>query len=217
MWPALRSAVGELSWLLSRGYATPSALKLVGDRYSLTDRQRTAAMRCACSDEARQSRLSRECDVSALAARTVLIDGYNLLTSIEAALSGGVILIARDTCWRDMSSMHGNYHKVQETQPALELAGEEIEQLYAGPCVWYLDAPVSNSGRLAKVMRETASRRNWDWSVEIVPSPDAVLAKSNEMIVTADSVVLDRCGPWVNLARWIIQRRVPLANSVDLR
>src|SRR5688500_10446127 len=30
--PTLRSAVADLSWLLTRGYADPSALKLVGDR-----------------------------------------------------------------------------------------------------------------------------------------------------------------------------------------
>src|SRR5262245_31343407 len=59
-WPALRSAVAELSWLLTRGYAEPSALKLVGDRYNLCVRQRIAVMRCSCTDSARVARLSRE-------------------------------------------------------------------------------------------------------------------------------------------------------------
>ena len=58
-WPALREAVHELSWLLGRGYAIVSALKLVGDRWSLTERQRMAVRRAACSDEARARRLAR--------------------------------------------------------------------------------------------------------------------------------------------------------------
>ncbi len=33
--PRLRAAAGDLSWLLSRGYAPESSLKLVGDRYAL--------------------------------------------------------------------------------------------------------------------------------------------------------------------------------------
>ena len=49
-WPALRAATTDLSWLLSRGYAEPSSLKLVGDCFQLTERQRTAVMRSACSD-----------------------------------------------------------------------------------------------------------------------------------------------------------------------
>src|SRR5437763_1300671 len=43
-WPALRAAVADLSWLLERGYAPTSALKLVGDRWSLTERQRAAVV-----------------------------------------------------------------------------------------------------------------------------------------------------------------------------
>ncbi len=50
-WPRLREATRDLSWLLSRGYASPSALKLVGDRYSLNVRQRIAVARCACGED----------------------------------------------------------------------------------------------------------------------------------------------------------------------
>ena len=58
--PALRRATGDLCWLLSRGYARESSLKLVGDRYGLLARQRIAVARCACSDEAAADRQSRQ-------------------------------------------------------------------------------------------------------------------------------------------------------------
>ena len=48
--PRLVEAVADLCWLLSRGYATPSALKLVGDRHVLAARQRVAVARLRCSD-----------------------------------------------------------------------------------------------------------------------------------------------------------------------
>src|ERR671939_1175079 len=48
--PTLRTATAELSWLLSRAYAVRAALKLVGDRHGLTERQRLAVARAACSD-----------------------------------------------------------------------------------------------------------------------------------------------------------------------
>jgi len=72
---ALRAAVGDLSWLLSREYATVSALKVVGNRYGLSARQRTAVMRCACSDAARAGRLGREVGLAEIAGRAVWIDG----------------------------------------------------------------------------------------------------------------------------------------------
>src|SRR2546423_5075754 len=85
----LRSAVGDLSLLLSRGYAQPSALKIVGDRYHLEARQRMAVMRAACTDQAVRHRQLRRIDSAALSGKPLLIDGYNVLTTVEAALAGG--------------------------------------------------------------------------------------------------------------------------------
>src|SRR6478735_7021868 len=84
--PRLHSAVGDLSWLLSRGYADPSAQKVVGDRYNLTQRQRTAVMRCACTDEAKRRRLATRARAEDVRNQPLTLDGYNVLTTVEAAL-----------------------------------------------------------------------------------------------------------------------------------
>src|SRR5439155_27369805 len=97
----LREAAGDYSWLLSRGYAEPSALKIVGDRHSLEARQRMAVQRSSCTDAARMSRLAKCVGPDHLQGQTLLIDGYNVLTTIETALAGGVVLISRDGAMRD--------------------------------------------------------------------------------------------------------------------
>ncbi len=214
--PALRAAAGDLAWLLSRGYAAPSSLKLVGDRYALTARQRTAVERAACSDAALARRAAHRVEAAELAGRPLWLDGYNVLTTIEAALSGGVILAARDSTYRDMASMHGSYRKVAETRPALELLGQTLAAHRVAEGVWYLDRPVSNSGRLKGVMEEMAGWHSWPWRVELVPDPDAVLADAEPVVATADSAILDRCARWFNLAREVVRVHVPQANVVDL-
>jgi hypothetical protein len=65
-------------------------------------------------------------------------------------------------------------------------------------------------------MQEMAAERGWPWRVELVGSPDRVLAVAGEIIATADSVVLDRAGSWFNLARETIDRHVPYARVVPL-
>ena len=76
----LHAAVADLSWLRTRGYAEPSATKLVGDRYQLRLRQRVAVGRCACSDEKRESRWNRQASPSDVAGRSLAIDGLNART-----------------------------------------------------------------------------------------------------------------------------------------
>ena len=214
--PLLREATSDLCWLLSRGYVTPSAMKLVGDRYRLCARQRIAVERSACSDADLARREAHRVGGEQLAGRPLWLDGYNVLTTVEAALGGGVILAARDGTYRDMASMHGSYRKVAETRPALELLGRAVAALGVTECLWYLDRPVSNSGRLKTFIRELAAARGWCWQVELVPDPDAILAHTDEIVVTADSVILDRCPTWFNLARETVARHVPEADVVDL-
>ena len=213
---ALGEAVADLSWLLTRGYASASALKLVGDRCRLEARQRTAVSRSACSDADRARRLAHQLGPEQLGGKPLRLDGYNVLTTVEAALSGGVILAARDGTYRDMASMHGSYRKVAETLPALELLGEVIAELQVSQCRWYLDRPVSNSGRLKTIMDQLATRRGWPWQIELVPNPDALLVVGPEIVATADSAILDHCHAWFNLAREAIDRRVPQANLLRL-
>lgn len=215
-WAALNEATSDLSWLLGRGYSMISALKLVGDRFQLQERQRLAVMRSACADDSKRNRDARRISIQDISGQVLLIDGYNVLTSVEAALGHGILLHARDDCFRDMASMHGTYRKVAETIPALRLIGEYLHRHQAEECLWYLDSPVSNSGRLKVIMQEVANQNDWRWQVELVQSPDAILAASTEIIATADSAILDRCQRWLNLARDVITSSAPNARIVDL-
>ena len=212
----LRDATCDLSWLLTKQYASNSALKLVGDRYSLTARQRLAIARCACGDDAVANRRQHQVHVAAMQNQELWIDGFNVLTSIEAALSGGVILHARDGCYRDMASMHGNYRKVEETMASIRILGESISDWNVGSCRWFLDEPVSNSGRLKTMLRVAAEECGWRWQIELVPDPDGVLIRSDQIVATADSQILDQAKRWFNLAKFAIDSRVPDAWIVDL-
>jgi hypothetical protein len=219
VWPRLREATRDLSWLLSRGYAAVSALKIVGDRYSLDARQRVAVSRCACGEGALAARQRHRMEPADIGRRALWIDGYNALTTIEAALSGGVLLHARDGCYRDMASMHGTYRKVHETIPAIELLGAVLSEWRVANCRWLLDQPVSNSGRLKALMRRAAETHGWDWQIELVADPDRVLCdadSSAEIVATSDSQVLDRARGWLNLARIAVDSRITDAWIVDL-
>jgi hypothetical protein len=214
--PDIRCAVADYSLLLSKGYAEKSSLKLVGDRFTLTERQRLAVMRSSCSDEQRASRKSRQLDINQIAGQVIAIDGYNVLITIEAAMSGGLIFRGRDGCCRDLASIHGTYRKVSETQPAIELIGGFLQQIGISQSLWLLDSPVSNSGRLKTLLRELAERNELKWQIELVTSPDAVLIKGEKIVASSDSVVLDKCGKWVDLAGEIIKNRIPAAKIIGL-
>ena len=202
-------ATSHLSWLLSRDYVIASSLKLVGDRFGLDARQRLAVRRCACSDAARLRRSQHQLPAEQISGRQLDIDGFNLLMTIEAALSGGVLLRGRDGCLRDMASVHGSYRKVEETLPALAAIGETVESLGPDGCTWWIDRPVSNSGRVSQLIQDVATRHGWPWQTQLVPDPDPLLRISSNTVVTADSVILDAAEEWFDLASVVVARVSP--------
>ncbi|MCL5098224.1 MAG: DUF434 domain-containing protein [Candidatus Omnitrophica bacterium] len=216
VWPTLRKATSDLCWLLDHDYAMASSVELVGNRFNLARRQRVAIARCACSNEARQRRRQHQVEPDQLRGQELWLDGYNVLTAVESALAGGVILLGNDGCCRDMAGVHARYRRVNETIPALSLIGELTAQWGVTECHWWLDRPISNSGRLKQLILKTAADSGWSWQVELVYNPDKVLSETDRTIASSDSVILDRCQRWINLARTVIALRVPQARLVDL-
>ena len=214
--PKIRAAVSELSWLLTREYHITGALKLVGDKFALNDRQRLAVSRVACSDRSSSSRLASRVGMESLRGAQIIIDGFNLIITIEAALSGGVLIRGRDDCIRDLSGVHSSYRSVNETEDAIILIGEVLDQAGVESVACILDKPISNSGRLAQRIRVLAADRNWDWTVGLAFNPDAQLIRSNRIVISSDGPVLDQVQRWNNLAASLIEKRVAGAWLIDL-
>jgi len=214
--PTLRQATSDLCWLLDHGYGIASATELVGDRHHLTRRQRIAIARCACSGEAKERRDGHCVAPPQLRGQELWLDGLNVLTSVETALGGGVILIGRDGCCRDVAGIYSHYHKVAETVPALRAIGQLASQWGVTKCHWWLDSPVDNSGRLKGILHEVATEAGWPWQVELVTNPDRVLSATDQIVSSSDHAILDRCQRWINLARQVIDKHAPQARIVDL-
>jgi len=151
-------------------------------------------------------RALRRSAASEVCGKPLMIDGFNVITTIEVALAGGVLLLGQDQCMRDMASYHGNYRLVRETERAVEILVELIESLQAAKTVVYVDRPVSNSGRLAKTIRDASALRGMAVEAITADGVDEVLKTSPAVVATADSAILDRCGQWINLARLAVER-----------
>jgi hypothetical protein len=127
-----------------------------------------------------------------------------------------MILACRDGTFRDIAGVHGTYRKVAETMPAVDLIGQTLARLRVAEARWLLDRPVSNSGRIRALLIEAAETAGWFWTIELHDNPDAILKSAPEIVATADSAILDRCGRWFNLASAVIEAECPEARVVEL-
>lgn len=206
--PRLRAAAHEVEWLLGRGYPIALALVTVGNHHQLETRQRLALQRACCAADLRAARRARAWEPPRVAGAELRIDGFNLLVTLEVALGGGLLVEGSDGTLRDLAGMRGSYHPVDETDAALDLVGRAFAALGPARAAWYLDAAVSNSGRLRARILEHGARWTCPVQVDLVPDPDPVLSVGDG-VVSADAAILDACAGWVNLAAWVVTAHVP--------
>lgn len=211
----LQKAKEEIEWLISRDYKMDHVIKFVGDRYQFSLRQRDALKRGACSEESKKIRREKRLPLESLKEGVIHIDGFNLLITLEVALSGGTLVIGSDGCIRDLAGLRGTYKIIDKTDKALKIIGEFLNKYNCKNVIFYLDSPVSNSGNLKHKILEYSKEWNINVEVNLVNNADVILEKLDR-VVSTDAVILDKCVNYFNMAREIIKDYIEGANIINL-
>ena len=210
----LRKAGTEVRYLLNRGYHLKPVTQFVGDHYLFSERQRLALARSIAPDDKVVARRSREIDLASietngdrLALPEINVDGFNTVITLETALSGSPVFKGMDGCIRDLAGLRGTYRIIDVTKKAVDLLLLAADNLHAGRVNVFLDAPVSNSGRLKTLFYERQETLGCGFSLEIsvISDVDAVLKQSG-YVVSSDSVILDYCRSWINLVPELLKK-----------
>lgn len=199
----LHKAGEELYYLANRGYQMKSASTFVGNHYLLSERQRLALVRSISPKESIQNRRSKEL-IGSLEGKNVNIDGFNTIITLEIAFSDSLLLKCMDGTVRDLAGLRGTYRLIDKTEQAIVEIGKLLESKKVKRAVFFLDAPVSNSGRLKELILKCLADVSYEVRVEIIHNVDSAL-ETMENVVTGDAIILDKCQSWFNMTREIIE------------
>lgn len=205
----------DLLYLLNQGYNIKGASTFVGNHYLLSERQRLALARAISSNENIKIRKSKE--VKSIPRGSVVnIDGFNTIITLEVALSGSLLLKSMDGTIRDLAALRGTYRLIDKTDSAIMLIGSVLEKNKIDKAMFYLDAPVSNSGRLKQRIMEILKRFTFEVDVEVINNVDAILEKLDN-VITSDAIILDKCVSWINLSSIILREIDKSYPYIDFR
>lgn len=203
----LQKAADEVQFLLDRGYDVKPVTTFVGNHYLFSERQRLALARSVSAKEYIRKRVNKELlqTGNEYLLETVHIDGFNTVITLEVALSGSPVFYCRDGALRDLAGLRGTYRVIDKTQEAIELLLRQLEFLHISKAVFYLDAPVSNSGRLSGMILQCAKGYNISVQTQIIPDVDRVLEQM-EGVISGDAIILNRCKSWLNVVPTIAEQ-----------
>jgi hypothetical protein len=201
----LQKAADEVQFLLDQGYDVKPVTTFVGNHYMFSERQRLALARSVSSKEWIGKRSGKELLKQGNLIKTARIDGFNTIITLEVALSGSPILYCRDGAVRDLAGLRGTYRVIDKTQKAIELILGQLKILKIPESVFYLDAPVSNSGRLSTFIRQCAEDIGSHVQVQVIPDVDRMLEQM-EGVISGDAIILNHCISWINIMPRILDQ-----------
>ena len=203
----LQQAGDEIYFLLNRGYSVKTATTFVGNHYLLSERQRLALARMISPEENIHIRKKKELSQKEIAGEILYIDGFNIIITLEIAFSGSLLLECMDGTVRDLAGLRGTYCLIDKTDLAIQAMREFFQESNIKKAVFYLDKPISNSGRLKQRILELMAESEFEVAVEIENPVDLIL-KQKHHVVTADAIILDACESWYNLTRAVIAQKI---------
>lgn len=199
------SAANDARWLMNRGYSAESAITFTSNHYLLTSRQRMAIFRSILNDEDKTTRLKKEI---LKPGTEVLIDGLNIIITLETALSHSLVLRGDDGVLRDVAGLHGTYRIIDKTAKAIKLILQTLSNLDVRNATFILDKPVSNSGSLKQLILEISRNFNLEVVAELDMNPDQIFV-DKENVISSDGPVILRSSSWFNLNSMIVRDMIP--------
>jgi hypothetical protein len=200
----LQKAAEDFRYLLNRAYSRKAALELIGNRYQLTADQRHLLHRGVFSDVDSKVRRKKKISPNQIRGYDLVIDGHNVLITIEAGLSGRPLVLGDDGFIRDISGLSGNFQKTEMTVQALQHLLNFLKRVKPRQTLFLFDSPISRSGELALEVRGRMQKENLPGDAMAVRVPEKILIGFPGTVATSDTAIVDRSKKVVDLAGYVL-------------
>ena len=207
----LQEAAYDLRFLLNRSYRKKGALQFVANKYLLNKDERNYLARSVCSDLISKERQEKIIDISKIEGQVLLVDGYNVLITVESLYNEDYdsIVLCDDGIIRDLNAVFGKYKLTNVTEMALNKILALISSYGPSCTCFFFDSPVSFSGKLATITKKIMEEYNVHGNVCLLKMVDTKIIRlsnlKNCIVATGDSVIIDKVDRVVDIPRYILE------------
>jgi len=214
---SLQEAARDFHYLLNYAYPRKASLELAGNRYALSFDQRHLLHRGIFSDSDARLRKTKKVPLRRLRDKPLAVDGYNVLITIESALSGRPLISSNDGFIRDISGLSGHFRKTESTDRALGLIVDFLKRARPRRTLFLFDAPISKSGLLAREIRRILKNEDLRGDASAVRVPEETLIGFDGIVATSDTAIIDQSPEVFDLAGHVIRSRIRPGSLLKLK
>ncbi len=211
----LRTAAEDFIYLLDRHYPRRAGLQLVGNRYNLDALHREVLHRGVFARREAAERRNRLVEVEDLVDFMLLVDGHNVLITVESGLAGRLLIAANDGVIRDVAGVSHRYRISNLTHEAINTIFQTLQKYPPKETLFFLDEPIRQSGELAAALRSALKNWNLPGDAQAIKVPESRLIGGEGVVASSDSAVLNGVQQGFDLAAAAIKSLPKSINLVD--
>jgi len=212
----LQKAARDFRFLLNEGYPRKASLELVGNRYGLTSDERHLLHRGVFSNSDSGSRRKKKVFIGEVRNKDLVIDGHNVLITVEAGISGRPLVVGDDGFIRDISGLSGGFKQTETTEKAIQFIIRAIKKIKPSQTLFLLDAPISKSGELAEAVRNYLTKQDIPGEAMAVKVPERILIGFPGVVATSDTAIIDQSKKVLDLAAHVLRKNIELQSLIWL-
>ena len=201
----LRLAAVDFLYLMDQGYPRTASLQLVGNRYNLAGQHRDLLHRGIYGRKEAEQRRNRLVGPEHLVNSKLLVDGHNVMITIESGLAGRTLVAAIDGVIRDVAGISHRYRISSLSHKAIEHIFRLLQKHPPSETLFFLDAPIRQSGELAALLRSALKSWNLPGDAQALKVPETNLISVEGIVASSDSVILNGVQQGFDLAAAVIK------------
>lgn len=212
----IRDAAEDLIYLLDRGYRKESSVNFIASRYSLDSRARSILYRAVTSRKEAKETFRKSVRWDSIKGEATVVDGYNVLNTLDALERGDILVKCVDGVIRDVSEVHGKFRVTDRTLALVKNIVSELYSLGSSNIVVVYDAQISRSGELASATRKIIYSLRLKGDAKAVKSADRAIIMERCIAVTSDSALISKLGRFFDLPAYMVNLLVSKGKKVNL-
>lgn len=142
-----------------------------------------------------------------LKGRTLAVDGYNVLITVESLLAGAPVYLCDDGFLRDTRGIFRRYRSSIVTDEAISEILSILKESGIVTAEFLLDQQISRSGELAAQIRDRMAELDLLGSAKTVRDVDRRLKRATSPVATGDGPIIDASEEAVDIPREVANRK----------
>lgn len=187
----------DIRSILRWGYPKFATIRFVADHSQLSAEERHILTRVIMPPDKVVSRVRKKIACDGIRDRDLLLDGYNVLLSVDSLLKDGPMWFCDDGYIRDTRYYFSKAKQAEDIEEALDAVLEFFSEARPKSVTFLLDAQISRSGELAGFIRRKLKEQGIPGEAHTSKTTDFDLKteggkpEKQLVVATSDGIVID--------------------------